>query len=158
MTCPSQSSKLRHKLCSSSLWSLFYSHSHLSCAQIFASGSCFQISLACIPVLIWETMLHIHIAQLATLFMSCLNYLTRCEENTHEPVVKLVLLLICTVGAHLCASWSTYKIRRMWRPPTSMPLDNACCIQSPDMQIALRFVTSGKSNPSFWFVLVVMRK
>ena len=32
-------------------------HSHPSWAQIFASGSCFQIPLACIPPLMEETML-----------------------------------------------------------------------------------------------------
>ena len=34
-------------------------HSHPSWTQIFASGSSFQIPLACIPPLMWESMLHI---------------------------------------------------------------------------------------------------
>ena len=45
-------------------------HSHPSWAQIFTSGSCFQISLAWIPPLMWETMFLNHIAQLAILSMS----------------------------------------------------------------------------------------
>ena len=47
-------------------------HSHLSWAQIFASGSCFQILLGCIPPLMKETMFDIHIAQLAILLF-CIN-------------------------------------------------------------------------------------
>jgi len=34
-------------------------HSHPPWAQIFAAGSCFQISLACVSPLMYETMLHI---------------------------------------------------------------------------------------------------
>ena len=44
-------------------------HSHPSWAQIFASGSCFQIPLAFIISLMQGTMFHNHIAQLAILLL-----------------------------------------------------------------------------------------
>ena len=42
-------------------------HFHPSRVQTFASGTCFQISLACEPPLLQETLLHNHIAQLVIL-------------------------------------------------------------------------------------------
>ena len=41
----------RYNLWSSSLWSLFTPHTHPSWAKILTSGSCFQITLACVPPL-----------------------------------------------------------------------------------------------------------
>ena len=43
-------------------------HSHPSWLQIFASGSGFQITLGCVPPLMLETIIIIHMAQLAILF------------------------------------------------------------------------------------------
>ena len=58
-------------------------HSHLFWAQIFASESCAQILLACIPLLLLENMFQNHVAQLAILLIK----LKKIKELNLWPTV-----------------------------------------------------------------------
>ena len=58
-------------------------HCYTSCAQIFASGTCFQIPLVCIRTLMWESMLHNHIAlqAISLFYMLIFKFLERSLED-----------------------------------------------------------------------------
>ena len=58
-------------------------HSHTSRAQIFVSGSCFQIPLAWIPPLMKETIFHYHIAtgNINVLYILIFKFLERSLED-----------------------------------------------------------------------------